>query len=118
MPRSPSNKVVEFDPLLEADSRKEASAISDRGRRVLIYASALLLAPLPVMPFEKGTRGFAWAVAACGAALAAGSYYAARGEWRLKHRGLLGNKLLAASLITLAFGLALLAGSLVYLSGV
>ena len=85
---------------------------------MLVYALALLLAPLPVMPFAKGTRGFAWGVAVCGAALAAASYYVARGEWRLKHRGLLGNKLLAASLITLAFGLALVAGSFVYLSGV
>lgn len=115
--RPPSNKVSGFDPLLETGSRKEALAISDRGRRVLVYTAALLLAPLPVMPFEKGTREFAWAVAACGAALAAASYYAARGEWRLRHRGLPGNKLLAASLITLAFGLALLAGSFVYLSG-
>ncbi|HEX8149699.1 MAG TPA: hypothetical protein VF591_21145 [Pyrinomonadaceae bacterium] len=70
------------------------------------------------MPFAPGTRAFAWAVAACGAALAAASYYVARGEWRLRHRGLLGNKLLAASLITLAFGMALAAGSVVYLSGV
>ena len=104
--------------LSETESRKEAFAISDRGRRVLVYAAALLLAPLPVMPFAKGTDEFAWAVAVCGAALAAASHYVARGEWRLKQRGLLGNKLLAASLITLAFGLALLAGSFVYLSGV
>ena len=82
---------------------------------MLIYTAALLLSPLPVMPFGRGTRGFAWAVAACGAALAAGSYYAARGEWGLKHRGLLSRKLLASSLVTLAFGLALLAGSFVHL---
>ena len=54
------------------------------------------------MPFAPGTREFAWAVGAGGAALAAASYYVARGEWRLRHRGLLGNKLLAASLITSA----------------
>lgn len=70
------------------------------------------------MPFAPGTRGFAWAVAACGATLAAASYYVARGEWRLRHRGPLGNRMLAASLITLAFGMALVAGSFVYLSGV
>jgi hypothetical protein len=69
------------------------------------------------MPFEKGTSEFAWAVGACGTALAAASYYVARGEWRLKHRGLLGNKLLAASLLTLLFGMALAAGSVVYLGG-
>ena len=109
--------MFEFDPLLENGSRKEASAISDRGRRVLVYASALLLAPLPVMPFAKGTDEFAWGVAACGAALAAASYYVARGEWGRRRRGLPGNKLLAASLITLAFGLALAAGAVVYLGG-
>ena len=97
---------------------EEAFAIGARGKRVLVYTAALLLAPLPVMPFAPGTREFAWAVAACGAALAAASYYVARGEWRLKHRGLLGNKLLATSLITLLFGTALVAGAVVYLGGV
>lgn len=86
-----------------------------RGKRVLVYTAALLLAPLPVMPFARGTREFAWAVAACGAALAAASFYVARGELRLKQRGPLGSRLLAASLITLAFGVALVAGSLVWL---
>jgi len=94
---------------------KEAVVISNRGRRVLVYTAALLLAPLPLMPFAQGTREFGWAVAACGVLLTAASYYVARGEWRLGHRGLLGNKLLAASLITLLFGMALLAGSVVYL---
>lgn len=70
------------------------------------------------MPFAPGTREFAWAVAACGAALAAASYYVARGEWRPGQRGPLGSRLLAASLITLVFGMALVAGSVVYLSGV
>ena len=136
--RAPSNTVVEFHARRSHHARavqlaaaggvvngaqrqghgRRRPAISDRGRRVLVYASALLLAPLPVMPFAKGTDEFAWGVGACGAALAAASYYVARGEWRLRRRGLLGNKLLAASLITLAFGLALAAGSFVYLSGV
>ncbi|HYH83940.1 MAG TPA: hypothetical protein VEX60_00570 [Pyrinomonadaceae bacterium] len=71
---------------------------------------------MPVMPFVKGTREFALAVAVCGAVLSMSSFYVARGEWRLKARGLLGDKLLASSLITLAFGLALLAGAVVYLS--
>ena len=70
------------------------------------------------MPYVKGTREFALSLAACGAVLAAASFYVARGEWRLAHRGLLGNKLLAASLITLVFGLSLVAGSVVYLSRV
>ena len=85
---------------------------------MLVYTAGLLLAPLPVMPFAPGTREFAWGVAACGAALAAASFYTARGEWGLKHRGLLGFKLLASSLITLVFGLALVAGSFVYLGRV
>jgi hypothetical protein len=84
----------------------------------VVYTAALLLAPLPVMPFAPGTREFAWAVGACGTVLAAASYYAARGEWRLEQRGPLGFKLLATSLVTLAFGMALVAGSVVYLSGV
>jgi hypothetical protein len=69
------------------------------------------------MPFAPGTRGFAWALALCGATLAAASLYVARGEWRLGHRGLLGQKLLATSLITLVFGMALVIGSFVWLSG-
>ena len=79
----------------------------------MVYTAALLLAPLPVMPFAPGTREFAWAVGACGTVLAAASYYAARGEWRLEQRGPLGFKLLATSLVTLAFGMALVAGSVV-----
>ena len=68
------------------------------------------------MPFEKGTREFALAVVACGVILTFSSFYVARGELRLKSRSLLGNKLLAASLITLLFGMSMLAGSVVYLS--
>jgi hypothetical protein len=89
--------------------------IDGRARRVLVYTASLLASPLPVMPYERGSREFAFAVAACGAALTLSSLYVARGELRLKHRGLLGNKLLAASLITLAFGALMLAGSAVYL---
>lgn len=90
-------------------------AMSGRARRVLVYTAALLLAPMPVMPFEKGTREFAWAVVACGAVLALASFYVARGEWRLKHRGLLGDKMLASSLITLLFGVLMVVGAVVYL---
>ena len=89
--------------------------MSGRAKRVLVYTVALLTAPLPVMPFEKGTREFALAVAACGLVLSLGSFYVLRGELRLKARGLLGAKLVATSVITLAFGAALLAGSVVYL---
>jgi hypothetical protein len=78
--------------------------MSGRARRVLVYAATLLLAPLPVMPYAEGTREFAAAVAVCGAALSLSSLYVARGEWSLKARGLLGAKLLAASLVTLLFG--------------
>ena len=78
--------------------------MSGRARRVIVYTATLLLAPRPVMPYAKGTREFALALAACGALLALASLYVARGEWRLEHRSLLGNKLLAASLITLVFG--------------
>lgn len=89
--------------------------MSGRAKRVLVYTAALLGAPLPLMPFEKGTREFAMAVAACGLALSLGSFYVLRGELRLRARGLLGTKLVAASAITLLFGAGLLAGSVVYL---
>ena len=90
--------------------------VSGRARRVLVYTASLLASPLPVMPFERGTREFAFALAVCGVVLALSSLYVARGELRLKHRGLLGNKLLAASLITLLFGALMLLGSAVYLA--
>jgi heme/copper-type cytochrome/quinol oxidase subunit 3 len=67
------------------------------------------------MPYVKGTREFALAVMVCGALLSSSSFYVASGEMRLKHRSLLGNKLLASSLITLLFGVSLLVGAMVYL---
>lgn len=89
--------------------------MSGRAKRVLVYTVSLLVAPLPVMPYEKGTREFAFAVLACGAVLSLASFYVARGEMRLKARDLLGMKLLASSLITLLFGVTILVGSIVYL---
>lgn len=68
------------------------------------------------MPFEKGTREFVLGVMACGAVLSLASFYVFRGELKLRARSLVGNKLLAASLITLLFGLSMLLGSIVYLS--
>ena len=88
---------------------------SGRGRRVIVYTAALLFAPLPVMPFERGTREFALALIACGTALALASFYVARGELRLKARSLLGNKMLASSIITLLFGALLVVGSVAFL---
>jgi hypothetical protein len=90
--------------------------MSGRGKRVLVYTAALLLGPLPAMPFAWGTRGFALGVAAWGGVWALASLYVARGELRLRARGLLGMKLLASSLITLAGGAAMVVGSLVYLA--
>lgn len=89
--------------------------ISGRAKRVIVYTTALLVAPMPVMPYEKGTREFAFALIACGVILSLASFYVVRGEMRLKFRSLLGNKLLASSLITLLFGVLLVAGSIVYL---
>ena len=86
-----------------------------RGKRVIVYTAALLVAPLPVMPFERGTREFAIAVLACGTLLSLASFYAARGEARLKARPLVGNKILAASVITLLFGALMIIGSVVFL---
>ena len=90
--------------------------MSGRAKRVLIYTSSLLVAPMPVMPFEKGTRAYVLAIMACGAILSLSSFYVARGESRIKPRLLVGTKLLVSSIITLLFGLFLLAGGLWYLS--
>lgn len=92
--------------------------MSGRSRRVLVYTCALLCAPMPVMPYVRGTRGFAFSLIACGAILAAASYYVIRGESRGRGRDLLGYKLLASSLITFVFGMALFVGAIVYLSRV
>lgn len=89
--------------------------IDGRAKRVLVYTASLLIAPMPVMPFAKGTRESALAIAACGALLSLASFYVVRGEMKLKARSLLGNKLLAASLITLLFGASMLVGSILYL---
>jgi hypothetical protein len=90
--------------------------MSGRAKRVLVYTASLLIAPMPVMPYEKGTREFALAVMVCGAILSLASFYVARGEMSLKARGLLGNKLLASSIITLLFGMSMFIGSIVYLT--
>jgi hypothetical protein len=90
--------------------------MSGRGKRVLVYTAALLLSPVPVMPFERGTREFALSLVACGAALALGSFYALRGELRGGPLGALGMKIAAASAVTLLFGASLVAGSIIYLA--
>jgi hypothetical protein len=89
--------------------------LSARAKRVLVYTACLLIAPLPVMPTEKGTREFALALIACGAILALSSFYVVQGEMRIRPRMLVGTKLLISAFITLLFGIAMLAGSLVYL---
>ena len=70
---------------------------------------------MPIMPFEKGTREFALAVIACGVIVSLSSFYVVKGEKTLKSRSLLGNKLLAAAIITLLFGLFMTIGAIVYL---
>lgn len=89
--------------------------MSGRAKRVLVYTATLLCAPMPLMPFERGTREFAVALLVCGAALVGGSLYVARGEWRARPRPLVGTKLLVSSVITLLVGLSLVAGSVAYL---
>jgi hypothetical protein len=89
--------------------------MSERAKRVLVYTVTLLLAPIPAMPFERGTGDFALALLSCGTILILGSLYAALGEYKLKARGLLGNKILATAIITLLFGASLIIGSFAYL---
>lgn len=67
------------------------------------------------MPYEKGTCEFALAIMACGAIVTLSSFYVARGEIKIKPRPLVGNKLLASSLITLLLGVAMLVFSIVKL---
>lgn len=81
-----------------------------------MYTVGLLGAPLPSMPFERGTRGFAWALLASGVALTLASLYAAAGELRGGPRSPVGKRLLVASLGTLLLGLLMLAGSAVRLA--
>jgi hypothetical protein len=90
--------------------------MSGRAKRVLVYTASLLIAPMPVMPFVMGTREYVLAIMVCGLILSLSSYYVVQGEMKLKARSLLGIKLLAASIITLLFGLSLFVGSIVYLS--
>ena len=89
--------------------------ISGRAKRVTVYTASLLIAPLPVMPFERGTREFALALIACGVVLALSSFYVVVGEGKLKARSLVGTKLFLSAIITLLFGLTMTLGSTVYL---
>jgi hypothetical protein len=89
---------------------------SGRTKRILVYTASLLTAPMLVMPYSRGSREFALAVMGCGAVLIFSSFYVVKGEMRIKPRTLLGNKLLAASLITLLFGVSLLVSTIVHLS--
>lgn len=89
--------------------------MTSRAKRVIVYTTSLLMAPMPIMPFEKGTREFVVAIMGCGMILALSSLYVVRGETKLTDRSLVGNKLLAASVITLMFGMLMLVGAIVYL---
>ena len=70
---------------------------------------------MPVMPFARGTREYVLAIMGYGIILVLSSFYVVRGELKLTHRSLVGNKLLAASVITLLFGMLMLVGAIVYL---
>lgn len=90
--------------------------MSSRGKHVLVYTLAILLSPLPVIPFVPGTREFALSLLPCGVILLFGSLYVLAGEFKRASRDLLGYKLLASSTITSAFALGLIVGSMVYLA--
>lgn len=87
----------------------------DTAKHVIVYTAALLGATLPVMPYVKTTREFALALVVCGVVLSLSSFYVARGELKLKARGLLGNKLAASSIITFLFGISIFVGAIIYL---
>lgn len=89
--------------------------MSGRAKRVLVYTAALLISPMPLMPFEPRTREFTLALIPSGAALALASFYVLRGEWREKYRPLVGTKMLVSSVITFALGVSMAVGSALYL---
>jgi len=89
---------------------------SGRTKRVFVYTASLLIAPMLAMPYSKGSREFSLALMAWAVIMILSSSYVVKGEIKLKPRSLQGNKLLAASLITLLFGFTVLVGSIVYLS--
>ena len=89
--------------------------MTGRAKRVLVYTATLLLTPIPLMPFERGTRGFALMLVACGVALALGSFYVVRGEWPRVNRPLAATKMLAAACLTLFFGVMLALCSVAWL---
>ena len=104
--------------MMPDNAKKDSLVISGRAKRVIVYTASLLIAPIPVMPYEKGTREFVLAIIVCSIILILSSFYVVRGEMRLTSRSLVGNKLLASSLITLLFGIVMLGGAIVYLSRV
>ena len=71
----------------------------DRSRRVLIYTAAILIAPLPLVPFERGTPEFRLALLASMALVMAAGAYVIRGEWG-RPRPMYATKLLIAAIIT------------------
>lgn len=95
---------------------RKSIEMSGRAKRVLIYTISLLTAPMPLMPFEKGTREFVMALMVCGLILTLSSFYVVKGEFRVKSRPLYATKMLIAAIFTLVFGLCLLAGSIWHFS--
>jgi hypothetical protein len=91
--------------------------MSGRAKRVLFYTFALLASPVIAIPWKKGTPAFAVSLVLSGLFITAASFYVLRDELKPETRGLLGAKLVAATLITLVFGVGLVVGSVVYLIG-
>lgn len=82
-----------------------------RSRRVLAYTLTILIAPLPLMPFEPGTRPFVLVLLPSMAAIILAGLYVIRGEWPAPGRPLYATKLLIAATMTLVAALAVLAGA-------
>lgn len=86
------------------------------GKRVLLYTTSLLIAPMPMMPFAIGTREGAWAMLASSAILTPVSFYCARGLLRQRYRMLWETKMLVASIGTGLLGILMAAASVFNLS--
>ncbi len=90
--------------------------LNERTKRVLVYTASLLVAPLPLMPYDKGTRAFTLALVVCSTILMLSSYYVVHRELPLKHRPLFATKMLVAAFFTLVFAIALLVAALIHLA--
>jgi hypothetical protein len=89
--------------------------MTPRPKRVLVYTLALLLAPVPLMPFEPGSRPFVLTLFPSMSVLVLAGVYVIRGELPAKGRPLYATKLLIAATMTSITAVLVLAFALLWL---